>query len=365
MALPERILMGPGPSTVPDRVRRAMAAPTLGHLDPRFVELLDETSSMLRELFRTSNELTFPVSATGMGGMECVVANLLEPGDQALVCINGLFGGRMADMMERYGVTVHRLEKPWGEVFTVEEIEAEVHRHPKAKVLAIVHAETSTGAHQPLEGVAKMLHEEGMLLLVDVVTSLGGHEVDLDGWYIDAAYSATQKCLSCPPGLAPVSFSPAAVEVMERRKSTVGSWYFDIGMLAKYYQGRSQRAYHHTPPVNSIYGLHEGLRIILEEGIDARIERHAKMHRRLRAGLEEIGLDYLPEQSLHTLNCVLVPKGVDESGVRATMLDTYGVEIGGGLGPLAGKVWRIGLMGHSATQANVDLVLAALVDCLE
>lgn len=365
MAIPERILMGPGPSTVPDRVRRAMSAPTVGHLDPRFLEILDETSGMLRELFGTKNELTFPVSATGMGGMECVVANLLEPGDQAIVCVNGLFGERMVDLMERYGVTVHRLDKDWGEVFSVEEIEEEVHRHSKAKALGIVHAETSTGAHQPLEGVAKMLHEEGMLLIADVVTSLGGHEVKIDDWFVDAAYSATQKCLSCPPGLSPVTFSPAAVEVMERRKTRPVSWYFDIDMLRDYYEGRSSRAYHHTPPVNLIYGLREALAIILEEGIDARIARHASAHRRLRAGLAEIGLDYLPEHSLHTLNCVKIPEGADDAGVRAAMLDAYGIEIGGGLGPLAGKVWRIGLMGHSATQANVDLVLAALVDCLE
>ncbi len=357
--------MGPGPGTVPDRVRRAMAAPTLGHLDPRFLEILDETSGMLRELFGTANELTFPVSATGMGGMECVVANLLEPGDQAIVCVNGLFGERMVDLMERYGVKVHRLDKPWGEVFSVGEIEAEVHRHPKAKALGIVHAETSTGAHQPLEGVAKMLHEEGMLLIADVVTSLGGHEVTIDDWHVDAAYSATQKCLSCPPGLSPVTFSPAAVEVMERRKTRPVSWYFDVAMLRDYYEGRSDRAYHHTPPVNLIYALREALGIILEEGIEARISRHTAAHRRLRAGLSEIGLEYLPEHSLHTLNCVKIPDGIDDAGVRAAMLDSYGIEIGGGLGPLAGKVWRIGLMGHTATQANVDLVLAALVDCLE
>lgn len=365
MAIPERILMGPGPSSVPDRVRRAMAAPTIGHLDPRFIEILDETSGMLRELFGTQNELTFPVSATGMGGMECVVANLLEPGDQAIVCVNGLFGERMVDLMERYGVTVHRLDKKWGEVFSVGEIEAEVHRHPKAKTLGIVHAETSTGAHQPLEGVARMLHEEGMLLIADVVTSLGGHEVQIDEWHVDAAYSATQKCLSCPPGLSPVTFSPAAVEVMDRRKTRPVSWYFDIAMLREYYEGSSKRAYHHTPPVNLIYALREALSVILEEGIEPRIARHGSAHRRLRAGLEEIGLKYLPEQSLHTLNCVRIPEGIDDAGVRAAMLDSYGIEIGGGLGPLAGKVWRIGLMGHSATQANVDLVLAALVDCLE
>lgn len=357
--------MGPGPSHVPSRVLRALSAPTIGHLDPQFVDVLDETCDKLRQVFRTKNPLTFPVSATGMAGMECVVTNLLEAGDQAIVCVNGLFGGRMVEVMERHGVVVHRLDTEWGRVFSEEEVAEMVRRHPKAKALAIVHAETSTGAHQPLAGISKMLHEEGMLLMVDAVTSLGGHPVEVDEWHIDAVYSATQKCLSCPPGLAPVSFSPAAVEVIERRKSRVDNWYFDVGMLQKYYEGRSERAYHHTPPVNMIFALNEALAIILEEGLETRFERHAQMHRRLRAGLEELGLSYVPQKSLHSMNCVWIPEGVDDVKVRARMLDTYGIEIGGGLGAMKGKVWRIGLMGESATQANVDLVLAALVDCME
>ena len=357
--------MGPGPSTVPQRVLRAVSAPTLGHLDPRFIEVMDDTCDKLRQVFQTENRLTFPVSGTGMAGMECVVANLMEAGDEAIVCVNGVFGKRMVDVMERYGVTVHQLSVEWGKVFSEEQILEEVHRHKKAKVVGIVHAETSTGAHQPLEGIARKLHEEGMLLIVDAVTSLAGHPVPVDEWHIDAVYSGTQKCLSCPPGLSPVSFSEAAVEVMEHRKSKVASWYLDISMLRDYYFGSGKRSYHHTAPVNMIYGLNEALTMVLEEGLEARFTRHEKAHRRLKAGLEEIGLEYVPDRSLHTLNCVRIPEGVEDQAVRARLLEDYGLEIGGGLGPFEGEAWRIGLMGHTATQANVDLVLAALYDCLD
>ena len=365
MNVPERILMGPGPSTVPSRILRAMASPTLGHLDPRYIEIMDHTCTMLRKVFQTTNPLTFPVSATGMAGMECVVTNVMEPGDEAIVCVNGLFGGRMVDVMERAGVTVHRLEVPWGEIFPMEMVAEAVAKHPKAKVLGIVHAETSTGAHQPLEGLGDLLHDAGMLLLVDAVTSLGGHPVKVDEWGIDAIYSATQKCLSCPPGLAPVSFSPLALEIIEKRRSKVQSWYFDVSLLKDYYAGSGKRSYHHTAPVNMIYALHEALLIVLEEGLEARQARHAKLHRRLRAGLESMGIRYVPGHSLHTLNCIHIPEGADDASVRAKLLEDYSIEIGASLGPLAGKTWRIGLMGHSATQANVDLLLAALVDCLE
>lgn len=365
MNVPERILMGPGPSTVPSRILRAMASPTLGHLDPRYIEIMDHTCTMLRKAFQTTNPLTFPVSATGMAGMECVVTNVMEPGDEAIVCVKGLFGGRMVDVMERAGVTVHRLEVPWGEIFPMETLAEAVAKHPKAKVLGIVHAETSTGAHQPLEGLGDLLHDAGMLLLVDAVTSLGGHPVKVDEWGIDAIYSATQKCLSCPPGLSPVSFSPLALEIIEKRRSKVQSWYFDVSLLKDYYAGSGKRSYHHTAPVNMIYALHEALLIVLEEGLEARQARHAKLHRRLRAGLESMGIRYVPGHSLHTLNCIHIPEGADDAAVRAKLLEDYSIEIGAGLGPFAGKTWRIGLMGHSATQANVDLLLAALVDCLE
>jgi alanine-glyoxylate transaminase/serine-glyoxylate transaminase/serine-pyruvate transaminase len=365
MNVPERILMGPGPSTVPSRILRAMASPTLGHLDPRYIEIMDHTCVMLREVYQTQNPLTFPVSATGMAGMECVVTNLLERGDEAIVCVNGVFGGRMVDMMERAGVTVHRVDVPWGETFPLDMLKEAIEAHPESKALGIVHAETSTGAHQSLEGLGEMLHDAGMLLIVDAVTSLGGHPLKVDEWGIDGIYSGTQKCLSCPPGLSPVSFSPRAMEAMEKRTTKVQSWYFDTSMLKDYYKGSGKRAYHHTAPVNMIYALHEALTIVLEEGLEARFTRHARLHRRLRAGLESMGIRYVPEHSLHTLNCIHIPEGADDAAVRAKLLDDYSIEIGSGLGPFAGKAWRIGLMGHSATQANVDLVLAALVDCLE
>lgn len=365
MNVPERILMGPGPSTVPSRILRAMASPTLGHLDPRYIEIMDHTCVMLRKVFQTENALTFPVSATGMAGMECVVTNLMERGDEAIVCVNGVFGGRMVDVMERAGVTVHRVDVPWGETFPLEMLAEAIDKYPDAKALGIVHAETSTGALQSLEGLAELVHDSGMLLIVDAVTSLGGHTLKVDEWGIDGIYSGTQKCLSCPPGLSPVSFSPRALEVMEARKTKVQSWYFDTSMLKDYYKGSGKRAYHHTAPVNMIYALHEALLIVLEEGLEARIARHQRLHRRLRAGLESMGIKYVPQHSLHTLNCIHIPEGADDAAVRAKLLDDYSIEIGAGLGPFAGKAWRIGLMGHSATQANVDLVLAALVDCLE
>ncbi len=358
----ERILLGPGPSPVPQRVLRALAAPTLGHLDPQYLAIMDHTCAMLREVFRTKNPLTFPVSGTGMAGMECVAVNLLEPGDEAIVCVNGVFGTRMKDVMERCGATVHAVEAAWGDVIALEQIRAALDAHPHTKLVGVVHAETSTGAHQPLEGWAELVHARGALLAVDAVTSLGGHELRVDDWGIDAVYSGTQKCLSCPPGLSPVSFGPRALAAMDARKSKVRSWYLDVSMLRKYYTGGGGggRVYHHTAPINMTYALHEALTIVLEEGLDARIERHAQMHRRLRAGLEAMGLRYIPQRSLHSLNCIGLPAGADDAGVRRRLLEEYGIEIGAGLGPMAGKAWRIGLMGHGSTVRNVDLVLTAL-----
>lgn len=357
----ERLLFGPGPSPVPQRVLRALAAPTLGHLDPQYLAIMDRTCAMLREVFRTKNALTFPVSGTGMAGMECLAVNLLEPGDEAIVGINGVFGARMKDVMERCGAKVHVIEAAWGDVITLEQVSSALDAHPKAKLVGIVHAETSTGAHQPLEGFAKLIHARGALLVVDAVTSLGGHELRVDDWGIDAIYSGTQKCLSCPPGLAPVSFSDRALAVMDARKTKVQSWYLDVSMLRKYYTGGGGgRVYHHTAPINMTYALHEALAIVLEEGLDARIERHAQMHRRLRAGLEAMGLTYIPKRSLHSLNCISIPAGVDDGNVRRRLLEEYGIEIGSGLGVMAGKAWRIGLMGHGATVRNVDLILTAL-----
>jgi alanine-glyoxylate transaminase/serine-glyoxylate transaminase/serine-pyruvate transaminase len=357
----ERILLGPGPSPVPHRVLRALSAPTLGHLDPQYLAIMDETCAMLREVFRTKNALTFPVSGTGMAGMECTATNLVERGDEVIVCVNGVFGARMKDVFERCGAIVHSLEAPWGDVFTSDQISAALDQHPKAKVLAIVHAETSTGAHQPLEGLAEIVHRHGALLLVDAVTSLGGHELRVDDWGIDAIYSGTQKCLSCPPGLSPVSFGERALARMDARKTKPQSWYLDVSMLRKYYTGGGGgRVYHHTAPINMTYALREALAIVLEEGLATRIERHAAMHQRLRTGLEAMGLSYIPKQSLHTLNCIRIPEGADDGAVRSRLLADYGIEIGAGLGVMAGKAWRIGLMGHGSTIRNVDLVLTAL-----
>ena len=354
--------MGPGPSPVPQRVLRALGAPTLGHLDPQYLKIMDEVCEMLRQVFRTANPLTFPVSGTGMAGMECIAVNLVEPGDEVLVGVNGVFGTRMKDVMERCGAVVHALECPWGETFDHARISEAFAAHPRAKLLGIVQAETSTGAHQPIEGLSAITRAHNALLVVDAVTSLGGHELRVDDWGIDAIYSGTQKCLSCPPGLSPVSFGPRALAKMDARKTKVQSWYLDVSMLRKYYTGGGGggRVYHHTAPINMTYALHEALTIVLEEGLDARIARHATMHQRLRTGLEKLGLGYVPKRSLHSLNCIHVPAGADDAGVRRRLLEEYGIEIGAGLGPMAGKAWRIGLMGHGAAVRNVDLVLAAL-----
>ena len=361
----ERILLGPGPSPVPQRVLRALGAPTLGHLDPEYVAIMDETCAMLRKVFQTDNALTFPVSGTGMAGMECVAVNLIEPGDEVLVCLNGVFGNRMKDVMERCGATVHTVEAAWGDVIALEQISACLDRFPKTKLVGIVHAETSTGAHQPLAGLGDLVHTRGALLIVDTVTSLGGHDVRVDEWGIDAVYSGTQKCLSCPPGLAPVSFGQRALARMDARKIKPQSWYLDVSMLRKYYlEGEGARVYHHTAPINMTYALHEALLMVMEEGLENRIARHAQMHKRLRAGLEALGLQYIPKYSLHTLNCVSIPAGADDAAVRRRLLNEYGIEIGSGLGPMAGKAWRIGLMGYGATVRNVDLLLAALREVL-
>ncbi|MCB1279269.1 alanine--glyoxylate aminotransferase family protein [Prosthecobacter sp.] len=362
----ERILLGPGPSPVPSRVLRALGAPTLGHLDPQYVAIMDEVCEMLRQVFRTKNSLTFPVSGTGMAGMECIATNLIEPGDEVIVCVNGVFGGRMKDVMERCGATVHAVEAAWGDVIQFDQIAAALDQHPKSKLVGIVHAETSTGALQPLEGLADIVHSKGALLVVDAVTSLGGHELKVDDWGIDAIYSGTQKCLSCPPGLAPVSFGDRALAIMDSRKTKVQSWYLDVSMLRKYYtSGGGGRVYHHTAPINMTYALREALAIVLEEGLEARIARHAQMHQRLRSGLESMGISYVPKHSLHTLNCIHIPAGADDAGTRKRLLEEYGIEIGAGLGVMAGKAWRIGLMGHGATVRNVDLVLTALQNVLK
>ncbi|MCJ7750987.1 MAG: alanine--glyoxylate aminotransferase family protein, partial [Armatimonadetes bacterium] len=358
--LKPRMLMGPGPSDVHPRVLAAMSQPTIGHLDPQFLECLNEIRDMLKAVFQTKNELTLAVSGTGSAGMETCVVNLIEPGDKMLVCVNGVFGQRMTDVAARAGAEVVTIERPWGEVFTADEVEAAIREKGPFKVVGIVHAETSTGAAQPIPPIGEVVHRNGALLLVDTVTSLGGMEVDVDGWRIDACYSGTQKCLSCPPGLSPVTFSPAAVAAMEARKTKVRSWYLDMSMVRAYWG--TERLYHHTAPINMNYALHEALRIVLEEGLKARWERHARHHRALKAGLEAMGIRYLadPDHQLPMLNAVAAPEGVNEGEVRTRLLDEYDIEIGAGLGAFKGKAWRIGLMGESATERHVTGVLSAL-----
>ena len=352
--------MGPGPSAVPADVLAALAAPTLGHLDPEYLDIMDETRAMLRRVMRTDNEMTLAVSGTGSAGMECCLVNLLEPGDEALICIHGVFGGRLAEIAERCGATVHRVEEDWGGVISDAAVAEALDRHPAAKLLAIVHAETSTGAHQPLERISQLVHDAGMLLVVDAVTSLGGTEVRVDDWRIDAIYSGTQKCLSCPPGLAPVSFSPAALEAMDRRRTPVQSWYLDVSLLRRYWG--EERVYHHTAPINMTYALRQALVRLLDEGLEASFARHRRLHERLRQGLEALGLEYIPRHSLPMLNAIHVPATVDEARVRRRLLADYGIEIGAGLGPFAGKALRIGLMGASCSRRNVTLLLGEILD---
>lgn len=354
--------MGPGPSDVPRRVLNALAAPTLGHLDPEYLRIMDEVRDFLRQVFRTNNELTMAVSGTGSAGMEACVVNLLEPGDEAAVCVNGVFGGRMKDVMERTGATVHAIEAPWGEVIEPAAVAELFAKRPAIKVFGIVHAETSTGAHQPLEVISRIVHDAGALLLVDAVTSLGGVPLDVDALQIDAVYSGTQKCLSCPPGLAPVSFSAAAVEKISARKTRVQSWYLDMSLLRSYWG--QERVYHHTAPINMTYALREALAIVLEEGLETRWARHERHHQALRAGLEAMGLKYIPQRSLATLNAIHAPEGVDEAALRKRLLNEYGIEVGAGLGPFKGKAIRIGLMGASSTKRHVMLVLSAIEEML-
>lgn len=360
----ERILMGPGPSNVSPRVLQAMAAPCIGHLDPYFLKVMDETQQLLRYLFRTRNALTIPVSGTGSAGMETCFVNVVEPGDEVLVCVNGVFGSRMTDIVNRIGGKLIRVDAEWGRAIDPEAVRKAV-KGKNPKVLAAVHAETSTGACTPLEELSKIARETGALFLVDTVTSLGGIEVDVEKMGIDVVYSGTQKCLSCPPGLSPISFSDKALQVLKARKTPVVSWYLDMGMVSSYWG--AERKYHHTAPVNAIYGLREALRIIAEEGLEARFARHLLNHRALVAGIEAMGLSmYVPKaERLPTLNTIRIPEGAEDAEVRKALLNDFGIEIGAGLGALAGKVWRVGLMGHSSTRKNVILFLSALTAILK
>ena len=356
--------MGPGPSDIHPRVLNAIGKGTVGHLDPYYLETMNNLQEMLRKVFKTENELTMAISATGSAGMETTVVNLIEPGDKMLVCINGVFGMRMADVAERAGAEVFTVERPWGEVFTPEDLRPIIEAE-KPKVVGIVMAEMSTGAYQPLPEISELVHANDGLLLVDAVTSLGGMNVEVDKWGIDVIYSGSQKCLSCPPGLAPISFSPSAVEVLNNRKTKVRSWYLDLSMLSNYWS--EDRVYHHTAPINMTYALYEALRVILEEGLDNCFERHRKNHLALKAGLEALGFEYSadPHHQLPMLNAVKIPDGVEDAVIRNGLLNRFGIEIGGGLGAFKGKVWRIGIMGHAARQNNVLTFLAALEQLLD
>ena len=361
-AAPTRTLMGPGPSDVHPRVLAAMAQPTIGHLDPAFIGLMDDIKRLLQDSFLTRNELTMPVSGPGSSGMEACFANLLEPGDTIIVCENGVFGGRMKIMSERLGATVIMVSDPWGRAVDPQQVEDALKKHPEAKVLAFVHAETSTGARSDAETLARLAQKYDVLTLVDSVTSLAGIELRVDDWGIDAIYSGTQKCLSCPPGLSPVSFGPRAIEKLRSRKTPVQSWFMDFNLVTTYWGSGVKRSYHHTAPVNALYGLHEALTILHEEGLEASWERHARLHAKLAKGLERLGLSFVvPEnERLPQLNSVWLPEGADDASLRSRLLQEYGLEVGAGLGEFAGKIWRIGLMGQSCSEQHVKLCLDSI-----
>lgn len=357
---PLRVLMGPGPSDVHPRVLAAMARPCIGHLDPAFQALMEELKELLRTAFRTKNRLTMPASGPGSVGMETCFVNLVEPGDTVIVCQNGVFGGRMKENVERCGATAVMVTDDWGRAVDLNKVRDAIKANPKAKAVAFVHAETSTGARSDAEAICKMAKAAGMLTIVDAVTSLGGIPLEVDAWGIDAIYSGSQKCLSCAPGLSPVSFSARAEEVIKGRNRKVQSWFMDMSLIMNYWEAKGgARTYHHTAPVNALYGLHESLVILQEEGLEKSWERHKKNHLALRAGLEAMGVELLvPEnERLPQLNAIKVPAGVDEAAVRKRLLSDYNLEIGAGLGALAGKVWRIGLMGYNSRAENVDRLL--------
>ncbi len=361
---PSRVLMGPGPSDVHPRVLKAMATPLIGHLDPSFLQIMNETMELMRTVFETKNELTLAMSGTGSSGMETVFVNLVEPGDKVVIGVNGLFGERMVDVAERCGAEVIRIEAPWGETIQPDQIETVLKNHSDIKAVAVVHAETSTGALQPLTEISQLVHAHDALLIVDAVTSLGGVQVGIDVNEVDACYSGTQKCISAPPGLSPVTFSKRAAEAMVKRKSKVQSWYLDLSMIQNYWG--QERFYHHTAPITMNYALREALRIVVEEGVENTWDRHWKLGRALQSGLEAMGLalHVAEDIRLPQLTSVCIPEGVEDAQVRKQLLEQFGIEIGGGLGTLKGKVWRIGLMGYSCQPRNVLLFLSALEQIL-
>ncbi len=359
---PVRTLMGPGPSDVNPRILGAMARPTIGHLDPAFVAMMDESKELLRYAFQTDYSLTMPVSAPGSAGMEMCFVNLVEPGDKVVVCQNGVFGGRMKENVERCGATAIMVEDDWGNAVDPNKVDEALRANPDAKILAFVHAETSTGAMSDAQALAKIAQAHDCLTIVDTVTSLGGSELKVAEWGLDAVYSGSQKCLSCTPGLSPVTFSERALEVVKNRKTKVQSWFLDLNLVLGYWNGGGKRAYHHTAPVNALYGLHEALVILQDEGIENAWSRHWQNHNALKAGFEAMGISFVVKEGerLPQLNAVTIPDGADDAVVRSRLLNEYSLEIGAGLGALAGKVWRIGLMGFSSNQKNVLFCLGAL-----
>lgn len=356
--------MGPGPSNAAPEVLRAMGRPLVGHLDPAFIGMMEEIKSMLRQVYQTKNQMTFPVSGTGSAGMEFCFVNLLEPGDEVLICINGVFGMRMADVAERCGANVTRVESPWGQIIEPAQVQDALALMSKPKLVAVVHAETSTGVENPVAEISKVVAPSGAMYLVDTVTSLGGTPVKIDEWGVDAVYSGTQKCLSCPPGLSPVSLSERALKAAQSRGARVQSWYLDVNLLSGYWG--EARVYHHTAPISMNYALHAALRLVLTEGLENRWRRHQNNHALLKSGLEAVGLSLASQAGyqLPQLNAISVPAKVDEAAVRVKLLNDFNIEVGAGLGPLKGKIWRVGLMGETSSRENVRLLLSALCQCL-
>jgi alanine-glyoxylate transaminase/serine-glyoxylate transaminase/serine-pyruvate transaminase len=362
----EILLMGPGPSCVPPEVYKALSCKTLGHLDPHFIKIMDEIQTLLQKLMNTNNKLTLPISGTGSAGMETCFVNLIEPNDPVLILTNGVFGVRMQDVAGRLGAQIDNIDFEWGTPIKLEVIKEKL-KNKSYKIIAVVHAETSTGVKNPIDELSKILKDTESLFLLDTVTSLGGIEVKVDEWGVDAVYSGTQKCLSCPPGLSPVSFSEKAFSVISNRKSKVPNWYLDMSLIAQYWSGERSRVYHHTAPINMLYGLYQALLLIVEEGPANVFKRHFENHNKLKEGLEKLGLEMYVEEPyrLPMLNAVSIPEGVNDVKVRSTLLQKYHIEIGGGLGPLAGKIWRIGLMGYTARTENVERFLKAFKKTLK
>ena len=359
---PLRTLMGPGPSDVPPRILEALGRPTIGHLDPKFIDLMDEVKALLQYVMQTENTLTLPISAPGSAGMEACFVNLVEPGEKVIVCQNGVFGGRMKENAERCGADVILLQDAWGSAVDPQQLEDALKANPDAKLVSFVHAETSTGAQSDARTLVELAHRHDCLTIVDAVTSLAGTPVKVDEWEIDALYSGSQKCLSCVPGIAPVSFGERALHKITNRVHKVQSWFLDMNLVMGYWGTGTRRAYHHTAPVNAMYALHEALLMVREEGLENTWTRHRRNHEALKAGLEAMGLTFIVDEAhrLPQLNAVAIPTGVDDAAVRARLLQEHHLEIGAGLGDLAGKVWRIGLMGYSSRIENITQCLAAL-----